>query len=103
MNRDQLPIAWFAHANGRLLGTAALRLRHLERREDLTPWLGGAFVSPQFRRRGIGATLCATDEDAARSRRIQTLIRSRLTSRRGIHAWAGAYLARVFGASDAIT
>jgi len=26
MNRDKLPIAWVAHANGQLLGTAALRV-----------------------------------------------------------------------------
>jgi predicted N-acetyltransferase YhbS len=73
MNRDQLPIAWVAHENGQLLGTAALRARDLEGREDLTPWLGGVFVGPDFRRRGIGAALCATVEDAARSRGIQTL------------------------------
>ncbi|PYL72357.1 MAG: GNAT family N-acetyltransferase [Verrucomicrobia bacterium] len=73
MNRDKLPIAWVAHANGQVLGTAALRVNHLERREDLTPWLGGVFVGSQFRRRGIGAALCATVEDAARSRGIQTL------------------------------
>jgi hypothetical protein len=30
MNRDQLPIAWVAHANGQLLGTAALRFHDLE-------------------------------------------------------------------------
>jgi N-acetylglutamate synthase-like GNAT family acetyltransferase len=73
MNRDELPIAWVAHANGQLLGTAALRVHDLEGREDLTPWLGGVFVGSDFRRRGIGATLCATVEDAARSRGIQTL------------------------------
>lgn len=73
MNRDQLPIAWVAHANGQLLGTAALRVHDLEGREDLTPWLGGVFVGSDFRRRGIGAALCATVEDAARSRGIQTL------------------------------
>ena len=73
MNRDKLPIAWIAHANGELLGTAALRESDLEGREDLTPWLGGVFVGSQFRRRGIGAALCATVEDAARSRGIQTL------------------------------
>jgi hypothetical protein len=56
MNRDQLPIAWVAHANGQLLGTAALRVHDLEGREDLTPWLGGVFV-----------------EDKARSREISTL------------------------------
>ena len=73
MNRDKLPIAWVAHTNERVLGTAALRMHDLEGREDLTPWLGGVFVGPQFRRRGIGATLCATVEDAARSRGIKTL------------------------------
>jgi N-acetylglutamate synthase-like GNAT family acetyltransferase len=73
MNRDELPIGWVAHANGQVLGTAALRVHDLEGREDLTPWLGGVFVGPQFRRRGIGPTLCATVEDAARSRGIKTL------------------------------
>ena len=73
MNRDQLPIAWVAHANGQLLGTAALRVHDLEEREDLTPWLGGVFVASQFRRRGLGAALCTTVEEAARSRGIQTL------------------------------
>ena len=73
MNRDKLPIAWVAHANGQLLGTAALRVHDLEGREDLTPWLGGVFVASQFRRQGIGATLCATVEDEARLRGIQTL------------------------------
>jgi GNAT superfamily N-acetyltransferase len=73
MNRDELPIAWVAHASGQLLGTAALRVHDLEGREDLTPWLGGVFVGAQFRRRGIGAALCTTVEEAARSRGIQTL------------------------------
>ena len=73
MNRDQLPIAWVAHANGELLGTAALREHDLEGREDLTPWLGGVFVGAQFRRCGIGTALCTTVQEAARSRGVQTL------------------------------
>jgi N-acetylglutamate synthase-like GNAT family acetyltransferase len=73
VNRDQLPIAWVAHPNGQLLGTAALRVHDLEGREDLTPWLGGVFVGSHFRRQGIGAALCATVEDEARSREISTL------------------------------
>jgi GNAT superfamily N-acetyltransferase len=73
MNRDKLPIAWVAHANGQLLGTAALRVHDLEGREDLTPWLGGVFVGSQFRRQGIGAALCATVDEEARSRGIETL------------------------------
>jgi N-acetylglutamate synthase-like GNAT family acetyltransferase len=73
MNRDKLPIAWVAHADGQLLGTAALRVHDLEGREDLTPWLGGVFVGSDFRRRGIGAALCAVVEEEVRSRGIQTL------------------------------
>ena len=73
MNRDKLPIAWVAHLNGQLLGTAALRTHDLEGREDLTPWLGGVFVGPEFRRQGIGEALCATVEDGARSRGTKTL------------------------------
>ena len=73
MNRDKLPIAWVAHANGQFLGNATLRVDELEGREDLTPWLGGVFVGSHFRRPGIGAALCATVEDEARSRGIQTL------------------------------
>src|SRR5947199_7987047 len=73
MNRDELPIAWIAHSDGQLLGTAALREHDLEGREDLTPWLGGVFVGSQFRRRGIGAALCATVEEAAGTRGIQSV------------------------------
>jgi GNAT superfamily N-acetyltransferase len=73
MNRNELPIAWVAHANGQLFGTAALRPYDHEGHEDLTPWLGGVFVGSAFRRRGIGAALCSTVEDVARSRGIRTL------------------------------
>lgn len=73
MNRDRLPIAWVAHANGQVFGTAALRVHDLEGREDLTPWLGGVFVGREFRRRGIGEALCAAVEDEASSRNIECL------------------------------
>jgi len=72
MNRGKLPIAWIGHANGQLMGTAAIRVHDLEGREDLTPWLAGVFVGSQFRRRGISAALCATVEGAARSQGIET-------------------------------
>jgi len=71
MNRDELPIAWVAHANLQLFGTAALRPYDHEGHDDLAPWLGGVIVGSAFRRRGIGAALCSTVEDVARSRGIQ--------------------------------
>src|SRR5262249_43848083 len=66
MKRDELPIAWVAHANGHVQRTASLRVHDLEGREDLTPWLDGVFVGSKFRRRGIGEALCVTVENAAR-------------------------------------
>src|SRR5205814_9501150 len=83
LNRDTLPIAWVAHGNGQLLGTAALRVHDLEGREDLTPWLGGVFVGSDFRGQGIGAALCAAVEDEARARSIRTLYLFRLIKRAG--------------------
>jgi GNAT superfamily N-acetyltransferase len=73
MNRNKLPIAWVAHGNGQLFGTAALRVDGPEGHEDLTPWLSRVIVGPHFRRQGIGAALCATVENKARSRKIETL------------------------------
>lgn len=73
LNREKLPIAWVAHANGQPLGSASLRVHDLESRADLSPWLGGVFVRADCRRQGIGAALCATVEDAARSRGVEKL------------------------------
>ncbi|MGD8569854.1 MAG: GNAT family N-acetyltransferase [Gammaproteobacteria bacterium] len=67
MNRESLPIAWVAHSGGEVFGTAALRVHDLPGREDLTPWLGGVFVGPNFRHRGIGACLCGAVEENAKS------------------------------------
>lgn len=62
---EGLPMAWVAHDNGRVLGTAALRQHDLPGSEHLSPWLGGVFVMPEARRRGIGAALCAAVEQQA--------------------------------------
>ncbi len=67
LNRDALPIGWVAHSDGQPLGTAALRVHDLEGREDLTPWLGGVWVTPQHQNQGVGAALCAVVEDKARA------------------------------------
>ncbi len=67
LNRDALPIAWVAHADGQVMGTAALRVSDLPGREDLTPWLGGVYVAPAYRNRGLGQALCQTVERQARA------------------------------------
>lgn len=73
MNRDTLPVAWIAHSESKVFGTAALRRHDLHGREDLEPWLGGVFVVEQYRRRGIGEALCSAVENHARKVRVDTL------------------------------
>jgi predicted N-acetyltransferase YhbS len=65
VNKDTLPIGWVAHADGQVFGTAALRVHDLEGREDLTPWLGGVFVLPEHRHRGVASALCRAAEERA--------------------------------------
>lgn len=72
-NYETLPIAWIAHEGNNALGTAALRTHDLESREDLSPWLGGVFVQPQYRGRGIATALCKTVEKKAASMDISRL------------------------------
>jgi len=88
MNRDVLPIAWLAHEDGRALGTASLRVTDLPGREDLAPWLGGVYVAPPFRGRGVASALCRVVEERAAAlghRRLYlfTLDRQRLYQRLG--------------------
>lgn len=74
LNYHNLPIAWVAHSGTQVFGTAALRVHDLPGHEHLTPWLGGVFVAPQYRGRGIGAALCSAVELHAKTRcRISTL------------------------------
>jgi len=54
---DSLPLALVAFDADELLGTISLKPRDLDIRPELTPWLGGLFVLPQYRGRGIGSVL----------------------------------------------
>jgi GNAT superfamily N-acetyltransferase len=65
LNRSELPIAWVGHQGGSVLGIAALRLHDLPGHEQLSPWLGGVFVLPSHRRKGIASALCLHVESCA--------------------------------------
>jgi GNAT superfamily N-acetyltransferase len=95
MNKNKLPIAWVAHSHGEGFGMAALRVHDLEGREDLTPWLGGVFVRPEHRRRGVASTLCRAVEAKAWSLGFETLYlfttdQQSLYSRLGWRLWEKA-------------
>ena len=56
-NFDCLPLAFVAFAENELVGTISLKHQDLEIRPDITPWLGGLFVVPSWRRRGVASLL----------------------------------------------
>jgi predicted N-acetyltransferase YhbS len=65
MHNDSLPLALVAFDDDELLGMGALREHDLPGHEEFTPWLGGMFVRPQHRRRGVGSALCHALEEKA--------------------------------------
>jgi GNAT superfamily N-acetyltransferase len=54
---DRIPLTVVALEGNEVLGSASLIEHDMETRMELTPWLAGVFVGPEFRRRGIGAQL----------------------------------------------
>ena len=68
-NRDCLPLALVAldKDNGEIIGTVSLKPNDLEIRLAMTPCLGGMFVPPEWRRRGVASLLVRRAvEEAAR-------------------------------------
>ncbi|MFL6529257.1 MAG: GNAT family N-acetyltransferase [Chthoniobacterales bacterium] len=62
--RDRLPLALVAFESEQLIGTVSLKPQDLEIRPEITPWLGGLFVIPEWRGRGVASLLMhrAVDE-----------------------------------------
>lgn len=52
--------------NKTLLGSVTLKVNDMSSHPELTPWLAGVFVFPQFRGRGIGKILIAHAENIAK-------------------------------------
>ncbi len=62
-----LPLAFVALAEQQLVGMVSLKDADLEIRPELTPWLGGLYVVPERRRRGVASLLVQrAEEEAAR-------------------------------------
>lgn len=67
------PIAYIVQENGRFVGAFSLRVCDLESHKHLTPWLGGLFVHPEQRKRGVGAFLISQAEVFAKERGFHIL------------------------------
>lgn len=63
MNTDRLPLTLVAIRTGlarngcELVGMVSLKFHDMDTRPDLDPWLGGLFVLPERRNRGMGTML----------------------------------------------
>ena len=65
LNRDAPPIALVALHGNELLGTASLRVNDMDVFAELRPWLGGVYVAPEHRKKGVGRRLVAAVERKA--------------------------------------
>lgn len=55
--RGEIPTTFVAFSGSALLGSAMLIAHDMDTRMELTPWLAGVFVAPDYRRQGIGSAL----------------------------------------------
>jgi GNAT superfamily N-acetyltransferase len=67
LQRDRVPLAYVALDGETPVGSAELIEHDLDSRRDLSPWLAGVFVHPEFRGKGLGHRLVRMIEERAGS------------------------------------
>jgi predicted N-acetyltransferase YhbS len=65
--RSGIPLGLAAFVDGQLAGTVSLIESDLEERKDLSPWLAGLLVFPEFRGGGVGSALTRELQRCART------------------------------------
>jgi GNAT superfamily N-acetyltransferase len=67
VNQDRVPLAYIALKGEVPVGTASLVAYDMEGREDLSPWLAGVYVHPDYRNQGVASNLVTRVCEKARS------------------------------------
>lgn len=72
-NRDRIPLTVIAFEGEEPVGQASLVYHDMTTRQDLSPWLAGVLVQPEFRRRGFASALVQAIEKHASGMGIDRL------------------------------
>ena len=73
VDRARVPLHFIAVDGPTVLGTATLKIREMEQFPEREHWLGGVFVPPEFRGRGIAAGLSTHVLEVAPSYGVEEL------------------------------
>jgi GNAT superfamily N-acetyltransferase len=74
LNINTMPLALVAfNESGELVGTVSLKYYDLDIRPEITIWLGGLFVIPEWRRHGVGSQLMTRAVEEARRLELPSL------------------------------
>lgn len=73
INRDAAPVIVLAKDDGTLVAAAELKIREMNAFPDYEFWLGGVYVTPNCRGKGIASNLVSRVIDLARSFGIKQL------------------------------
>jgi N-acetylglutamate synthase-like GNAT family acetyltransferase len=69
----EIPTVLIALIGSTLIGSAMLIAHDMDTHTELSPWLAGVFVAPNYRRRGVGAALVARIIDEATGINVERL------------------------------
>lgn len=72
-NRDKIPLHIVAVDGKTLLGVAQLKFREMDIYPEKEHWLGGVFVAPSARHRGLASLLVRKCLDLAKTFQVKTL------------------------------
>lgn len=73
LNRDEIPLMVLAVDGDDILGVAQLKYHEMEMYPEKEHWLGGVFVAPAHRGKGVAALLVNKVIELARSFGVETL------------------------------
>ncbi len=73
LNRDRLPLIVLAIEDGEVVGATELKYREMDIYPEMEHWLGGVFVTPRCRGRGVASFLASSVVDIAWRLGVQVL------------------------------